>query len=410
MAGIALLSLAVAFPVAAQDEGGADAPQVLTSDLASRQEVEEESLKVTFVFVDDDQIVKVTIDGEEQPIEAADFLQVVKVFRFEKGRRTITVEVEDEKGNRRVKKYLVAFGVPLKAEKKADGKKPELTIKVIVDASYGTDSNPTLDISLPGAVAGLIPSDVELPDLQGAVPDADQPDSRTSLTAVVAASLHSLSGFAGIADTAYAKPDNSALATRALFLGGQYKLADPAASGLVVGLTMMDIDVGGNDHSLNNVFSLGWEFRSKDEDGSAKRVVAVELTTKDFSKATLTDGSQSALKYDSSSRDPENLDSFRQVTSVGTNTEGVADTDFSFFAYKANWANRWDVGLRLDIGMDFQFRQATESGLRTKLSFGVGWQFSKDFSAMLTYQNLTNLALTSPYEKTVTGLTVKGAF
>ncbi len=88
IAWCAALWMCVAFTATAQEN---EAPQVLTSDLALRQVVTSEKLTVNFVIVDDDKVVKVTIDGEEQNFTPEDTVILVKEFTFSTGRRVINV-------------------------------------------------------------------------------------------------------------------------------------------------------------------------------------------------------------------------------------------------------------------------------------------------------------------------------
>lgn len=413
---MALFCLGFTAQLLAQD-GGGDAPQILTTDLASEMEAQSEQITVNFVIVDSDQVTKVTIDGEPQTFDPGDTVLITKEFRFTKGIRVITVVAEDEEGNIKEKTFRVAFGVPLSGEGEKKKEDDKLTYKVALELKYEVDDNPTNDLSLPMEVGSL-------GSVQGVVNDSEQPDNKTSLNVILSGSYGATSGYFGYLTSSYDKAENVNLGTNIMLLGALHKFAGAGKPGFQLGYTLMDINVGGNDYSLNQTLAPGFEFQSVDEDGSYKKVLGFDLIMKSFSEGDRDAVTQYTLKYTNNFKDKDKLDSSKGVTALGTSSEGTIESENTFFSYDADWINKWDSGYRLDAGFGFQYRTypndaeiltdeilgTTRVDVPLRFSMGTGWHFTKDISAMLNYKYLFNLSNDSPYVRTVYGLTVKGSF
>ncbi len=84
-----------------------DAPQILTSDLFRKQVIKTDKLSVSFVFLDSDNIVEITINGQLEKFEPDNAIVVNKVFEIAEIEVVITVIATDEAGNKREKSYFV---------------------------------------------------------------------------------------------------------------------------------------------------------------------------------------------------------------------------------------------------------------------------------------------------------------
>ncbi len=413
IAWCAALWMCVAFTATAQEN---EAPQVLTSDLALRQVVTSEKLTVNFVIVDDDKVVKVTIDGEPQNFTPEDTVMLVKEFTFTPGRRVIRVEVEDEKGNKRERTFLVAYGVPLAPlkAKKEEKREAKLRINYVVEGAYEIDTNPTQDLSLPFKLDGE--------EVQGVVDDSEQEDTRQTAKGVVSMSTGPWAAFFGFSNTAYSDPDNESLGSFVFFIGGNWSPGQ--GEGFQVAGTYSDVDIGGEDYATLLTVTPGLGYTSSDEDGTQRAALNLEITSKSFDSSERSGVTQFALKWVRNDTDKENLDRSKKTWSLGSASEGTPDSEFSFLGYDADWKNRWESGFRLDIGFGYQYRTypndediisaelfgTTRVDNVLRFSTGLGWAFTPSIEALLNYRYLVDLSNDSPYVRTIYGLNVKGTF
>ena len=406
---LAALCLGLAFGASAQEE----APQVLTSDLALRQEVESSTLTVNFVIVDEDTITKVTIDGEEQTIIPGDTVLITKEFVFTRGRQIIRVVAEDEEGNRRERSYLVAFGVPLEPPPE-ERKEEKLIIGFVFDVRLEVDDNPTQDLSLPFTVS-------EIGELEGVIDDSEQEDTRTTLKGLASVSQGKYSGYIGFVDTSYSDDDNEFLESQVIFLGGATKFGSDRQ--WILGAALSDIDLGGNDFATLITVSPGYETRDKEEDGTSKTLYGADVSSKMFEDGTRDDGIEWAIKRNYSFLETNKLDTYRGRLALGSRTEGTNESEFFFFRWDGDWANKWDSGFRWDIGLGYQYRDyPNDEDILTdelfgdtrvdnlfRVSTGVGLDFGK-LSLMFNYNYTIDLSNDSPYVRQIYGLSLQGVF
>ena len=411
IAWCAALWLCVAFTVTAQES---DAPQVLSTDLAIRQVVESDQLTVTFVIVDEDTITKITIDGEPQSFAPGDTVMITKEFTFTPGRRVIKVEVEDEAGNKRERSYLVAFRVPLEPEKPKE-KAAGLRVNFIVEAAFEVDDNPTQDLSLPVTVS-------QIGEIEGVVDDSEQEDTRQIVKGVVSLSGDKWSTYLGIASTTYSDSDNQNLESDVVFIGGNWNPGQ--GNGFQLGATWTDVDLGGEDYVTLLTLSPATQSTSNDSEGTHRSLWGLDVTSKTFDLPDRKDDTLFTLKWVRNSVDKENQDSSRKVLAVGTSSEGTPATEFNFIGWDADWKNRWDSGLRWDIGWAYAYRDyPNDEDIITddlfgdtrvdnvfRFSTGVGWEFTPQISALFNYRYVFDLSNDSPYVRQVYGLNVKGVF
>lgn len=394
----------------AQGNGADDPPEILTSDLARKQVVNSDRRTVHFVIVDSDTVSEVYINGERQTITPGDTVALTKELRFQQGRQLVEVVAVDERGNRRERSYLVLYGAE---EEEA----PELRIRGLVEARYELDGNPTNDLSSPIPIAGL--------ELDGAVPDEEQTDSRTTLKGTVVASYGGWLGFGGAQMIDYAKSENETLDAQILFVGGGYtaKLSPNTSIPLLV--TFSDVNIGDNDYATILALSPGYVVTGTDpDDGDSERTLyGVDVISKEFAESERDAVTQFTLKWNYRAIDPEKQDTYTRRIALGTSSEGREETEYSFAGIDWDWNLNWDTGLKFDVGLGYQYRSfpnddpLTDEFLGTtrvdnliRFSGGPGWQFTKDWSAMFNFRYLTDLSNKSPYVRVVYGVVVNGAF
>ena len=393
------------------------APQILTSDLIRTQTVEEQTKEVSFVIVDSDNIVEVSIDGEPQVFEPNSTVVIDKTFTFKKGKSIITVVAVDEKGNKQEKTYLVGFQVTedpamVKAEKKAD----KLFWKVQVGMDYEIDDNPTLDFSSPIDVEGL--------DIQGVVPDNEQPDNRQSVKATLILGLGKIIGIAGINQTTYAKSENEFLNSLAVYLGAGYRITLDNTRSLLLNFLFLDINVGTGDYSQNQIFSPAFQSSYKDSDGFYRHLFGLDYTIKSFADSNLSAGNQMVWKWEYNSLDAERLDNFKSLIAYGSGNDGTDISKNTYYGIDLDWENRWESGFKWDLGFGLKYINyenepplSSEAGLgsvRVDLPFrfsnAFGLQFTDNWYAKFTYDYTLNLSNKNIYVRTIQGISVAGAF
>ncbi|MCP4294233.1 MAG: hypothetical protein GY786_01350 [Proteobacteria bacterium] len=392
-----------------------EAPQILTSDLVRKQVVEEATLDVSFVIVDDDNIDTVLINGTFHEFEKGNTISIAKQFTFQPGKTLITVVAIDEAGNRREKSFLVGYGEE-GAQALDDSDKEEAPYKLTMQAglSLEADSNPTNDISSPVKIGDL--------DLQGVISDSGQPDNKKSIRVLAALTSGSLSGYVGLTKSDYDKSTNSSMNTQTLFAGGNYTLTQSKTLSIPISLMIVDINAGDNDFSQNISIGPGVQFNSEDNDGFYVHNLGVDITTMAYADSSKSAGSQTTLYWDYNSLDKEKLDNFRFLLSTGSAATGSKESENSYLGFDMDWTNRWESGLNWDLGfglakLDYanDIPLTAELG-ETRLDFlirfsnGLGWAFSPEWNLVYNYRYLFNLSNKTPYVRIVTGLTINGAF
>ncbi len=393
------------------------APQILTSDLARKQIIRKEYKLVSFVFIDDDNITEILINGKSQEFEPNTTVTITKKYRFQKGVSVITVVATDEKGNKREKSFLIGMGVT-KEGKSASGAQQQAGFvwNAKLDIAFEADDNPTLDLSSPVSIGDI--------DIQGVIPDSEQPDTRYSIQAAFIGALDGVNSFAGFKQITYSKSSNDFLNSQTIFLGAGYNKALSENSIFTVYYMFMDINVGGSDFSQNHFIIPNIEFSSSDPDGFYRHMFGLTFASKDFAGDELTDASQIELKWEYNSLDAEKMDNFRSIIALGTSDEGTEESQATFCSFDFDWTNKWESGLKWDAGFGFQYRDyknetplSENTGLGTtrvdfpiRISTGLGWQFNETWKAMYNYDYVFNLSNKSPYVRTIHGVTVSGLF
>ena len=407
------LGVGLCFPAAlwAQGNGADDPPEILTSDLARKQAVDSDRRTVNFVIVDSDTVSEVYINGERQNITPGDTVVLTKELRFKQGRQLVEVVAVDERGNRRERSYLVLYGV------EDEGEAPMLQLRGLVEFRFEFDDNPTNDISSPIPIAGL--------ELDGAVPDDEQTDTRTTLKGTVVASYGALVGFAGVQQIDYAKTENETLDAQILFVGGGYTVKLSPNTSLPLLATFTDVNIGTNDYATVLSLSPGYAITGTDpESGESERTLfGLDLISKEFAQSERDAVTQYTLKWNYRATDPERQDTYNRRIGVGTASEGREETEYTFAGIDWDWNLNWDTGLKFDVGLGYQYRSypnddpltdeflgSTRIDNLIRFSGGPGWQFTKDWSAMFNFRYLTDLSNKSPYVRVVYGVAVNGAF
>ncbi len=405
-----------------------DPPQILTSDLALKQMIEDPTKVVSFVIVDSDNISEVTINGKKQEFIPAPIVEITKKFRFKPGKTLIKVVATDEAGNAREKTFLVGFGKDIKLGLEEKKKPTKFSWKANVGLKYESDSNPTNDISTPIEIEGL--------DLQGVVPDEEQPDIRTTGNALFSAGYGNLFGYLGGAVSKYSKKDNELLNSEAAFTGIGYRIplsktydtkcTDFAkhkcpfykTTNILLNCQFIDINVGEADYSQNGTLSAGVEFKKNNEKGNRKHLFAIDYTHKEFAEKERETGSESQFKWKYNSLDAQKLDDFQFKFLAGTGDDGTEESENTFMGMDFDWFNKWEIGLKFDIGFGMAYRNykndvplTTETPLgKTRVdapirfSTGLGWEFPFNLKLMYNFKYIFNLSNATPYVRIIHGL------
>lgn len=387
-----------------------DPPQILTSDLALKQMIEDPVKVVSFVIVDSDNIIEVTINGEKQEFMPAPVVEITKKFRFNPGRTLIEVVATDEAGNMRGKTFLVGLGEGIKLGLEEEKKPARFSWKADVGFNYESDSNPTLDISTPIEIGGL--------DLEGVVLDSEQTDIRTTGNVLFSGGYGNLFGYLGYAVSKYSKKDNELLNSEVVFTGIGYYIPFSKTSNILLNGQFIDINVGEADYSQNGTLSTGVEFKKDNEKGIRKHLFAIDYTHKDFAAKERGTGSQGEFKYKFNSLDAEKLDDFQFKFVAGSGDDGFKVTENTFVETDFDWFNKWEMGLKFDIGFGMAYRNykndiplttqtflgATRVDAPLRFSTGLGWEFPFNLELMYNFEYTFNLSNDTPYVRIIHGL------
>ena len=415
---LAVWSGSLATPLWAQGEN--NPPEVLTSDLSLKTVLESNRVQVDFVIVDDDKVVEVTINGEPQTFEPAETVLLTKVLEFGQEASQVVVSAKDEAGNTKTVTYTV-FPPGVDPDRQPVVQKEAMTWFASYDARYEMDDNPTQDLSSPVSIGGI--------DLQGVVPDDQQDDNRTNLLAMGGVAKGPWSAFLGAARIGYSKAKIAEQYNVAIYFAGMgYRLPK---GGFDFGYVFSDINLAKSDYSLVHTVSPGYRVLSEDEDGKGTTLYSLDILRKQFADSSTPgvpklqeDTTVFTLRWDYTEIDPQGQDTYIRKLHIGTESEGLPDSEFDYLSTDFDWKNKWDSGLLFDIGFGLAYRDfKTDEPLTTdtylgdtrvdapmRISTGLGWTFSELVNLMLGYQYTFNLSNKTPYERQIIGLGVNGTF
>ena len=402
-------------PVFAQKEENKEAPQILTTDLTRRQEVNSSQLDVSFVIYDDDAISEVTINGEKQDFIPANTLSIDKRLRFKRGTNTIVVTAVDEKGNKRTNRYLVAFGTKL--EEAAPAKKEGgFDWKIAGSLQYNSDSNPNNDLGLP---PGVDTGDVTI---EGQIADDEQSDTQTVANLVATFTFGKLKALAGFIQSDYSKDIYEHLDTQTILAGVSY---GPRASekGLAGQYMLLDVNMGGEDFAQYHIINAGYQIGQHDkEDGTTRNLLGVVYNHKVFADSDLDTGSTLLFQWERTNLDAEKLDFFKSMLAYGNGNDGTEESEFSAFMMDLDWSNKWESGLLQGTGFGLHYKEypnqeplVSDAGdsrvdVPFRFSFHLGWAFTKDWALKFNYKYKVNISSKDFYYRTITGIQLNGAF
>ena len=162
----------------------------------------------------------------------------------------------------------------------------------------------------------------------------------------------------------------------------------------------------------------------QDEDGTTRHRFAVDLTLRQFARSEQDDVTTQRAAWTYFNLDPEGLDSFRSVVSLGSSSEGFDESEYTFVAGNFDWKNRWDSGLLFNIGFGLEYRDYANDEPLSKdtplgdtrvdtlwrFSAAPGWRFTDSISALFNYRYVTDISNKAPYVRQVYGLVVRGVF
>lgn len=398
-----------------QSTGPKEAPEILTTDLVRRQKVDIGRLDASFVIYDDDEITEVKINGVPKSFVPANTLTIDETLIFKWGKNIVTIEATDERGNKRVKKYIVAYGVELEpSSEDSDKKGSKLSWKIVGDIQYNTDSNPNNDLGLPIDTGDIT--------IEGQISDENQADTQTAINLVGIIGYGKLKAIAGYSQSSYSKEIYESLANSVLILGGSYT---PKADedGLNAQYLMLDISMNKASFAQYHIFKLGYQFgRKDDEDGTTRHLWGLVYNHKLFADGALDAGNNLQLGWEYTNLDAEKLDSFKSVMAVNTGSEGSDSSKYSGYTFDFDWFNKWNSGFLLDMGFGLHYKEFPNQqplskdlgdkrvDIPIRYSTSLGWAFNDDWSLKANYEYKVNVSTKSPYYKSITGLQLKGGF
>ena len=404
-------------------EEDTNAPQILTTDLIRKQILKDPEKVVSFVFVDENNITEILINGVSQNFKNSDTVLINKKFVFEAGKNIVEVIVVDQAGNSRKKTFLVGLGEEVDLEKeivsdeetKKDEKSKKYLLKTSFALSYELDDNPSNDFSTPVAVKGM--------DIKGVVDDSEQADYRSVANLALALGTGAINGFIGGIKTTYSKQKNKSINSQATFVGVGLRLKYIEDDFFVLNYLLTDVNVGENDFSQTHSLTPGMLFNSKDEEGIYKHLLTMNYTAADFSDQADEDSPSYSVKWEYHSMDADLLDDYRFQLAYGYSSSGTKDSELTFTGLDFDWYNRWETGLKWDLGFGLQYKKyATAEPLTNeflgntrvdvpiRFSNTFGWQFNQNWKLLLNYRYSLNISNKSIYVRTISGLILKGAF
>lgn len=412
----AALVLVLAVPVAWGQDKDNNPPQILTSDLALKTVLEHERVDATFVIVDTDNIVQVTIDGVKQAIKPSDTIEVAHTFDFTKDVTRVEVTATDEHGHTGKVVYTVYKPGVNPATVAGPAGKPKLQWYANYDVRLETDTNPSNDLSSPIKIQGI--------SLTGVVPDSQQTDTRKNILATGGISMGNWSAFVGVSKISYGKSNNTPYDVQQTFLGGIGRLPLSQSTAFRVGYTFTDINLGSHDYSQQHTISPGFRFVTAGKDYTGSTLLGMDLTLKKFASSLQNNTTDETLKWTYNSTSKDRGARYDRVLAVGRSSEGIDVTQYNFLNASWDWRNRWDSGLLFNIGFGLEYRNypndqplSTDTPLGNKrvdipgrFSFGLGYQFLPQVKLMGRYQYLVNLSNKSPYLRQIYGIGVNGTF
>ena len=404
-------------------EEDTNAPQILTTDLIRKQILKDPEKVVSFVFVDENNITEILINGVSQNFKNSDTVLINKKFVFEAGKNIVEVIVVDQAGNSHKKTFLVGLGEEVDLEKeivsdeetKKDEKAKKYLLKTSFALSYELDDNPSNDFSTPVAVKGV--------DIKGVVDDSEQADYRSVGNLTLALGTGAVNGFIGGIKTTYSKQKNKSINSQAAFVGVGLRLKYIEDDFFVLNYLLTDVNVGGNDFSQTHSLTPGMLFNSKDEEGIYKHLLTMNYTAADFSDQADEDSPSYSVKWEYHSKDADLLDDYRFQLAYGYSSSGTKDSELTFTGLDFDWHNRWETGLKWDLGFGLQYKKyATAEPLTNeflgntrvdvpiRFSNTFGWQFNPSWKLLLNYKYSLNISNKLIYVRTISGLILKGAF
>ncbi len=410
------------FPVSslyAQGDENEAAPEILTTDLVRRQQVESSQLEVSFVIYDDDAITDVIINGESQSFEPATTLNIEKMLNFVEGKNIITVKAIDVNGNERTKNYLVAYGVDLASleEEQPTADKAEdegFKWKIVGGIQLNSDSNPSNDLSLPIAIEDF--------EITGQIDDAEQTDTQTAINLMGIFSYGKIGGLVGYAQGTYSKDIYETLNSAVMIAGVSY-VPKPNEDGFDGRYTLMDIKLGSEAYAQYHIFKVGYQFgRSDKEDGTTRHLWGLLYNHKIFDDSALDTGNITLFRWEYTNLDADNLDFFKSVIAFGSGSDGTEKTEYSGFAIDFDWSNQWESGFMQGIGMGLHYKTFpndeplisdlgdSRTDLPIRLSFSLGWAFTPNWSLQYKYDYKVNISTKKPSQRIINGLQLKGGF
>ncbi|MCP4752711.1 MAG: hypothetical protein GY866_17630 [Proteobacteria bacterium] len=401
---------------------GESLPQILTSDLIYRQQVEQAARNVSFVVVGRSPIQEVRINGQEQTFTPSKLVVVDKDFHFSPGKNRIEVVAVDKAGRRKSETYLVFYMT--KETAPPEEKREESLWSLQGGFGLELDDNPTYHLGSPIAIGDIEPEELEQVDdeTESSPLDRQEADNLANHRLLLLLSLGPFSLFAGENGIVYQKEENASLDSQIFYGGGGLNVGIGENGRLLLTLLATDINIGGENYALHYTVSPALQWSNEDEGSASRHSLGLSATFKDFASLTHEDDIQGVIAWKYRSLDKKQQDLFLYVFTVGNTWEGTEESEYLFAGMDFDWKNAWPGGMRWDFGFGGSYREyktgvplSTNTPLGSyrvdvplRLSTSLGWAFANSWQVALDCRYTFNYSNNAPYQRRVYGLRLQG--
>ena len=396
-------------------------PRILSSDLPSRLIVEQDTIEVTFVVVDTDDVVEVRVNGQREPIRPGPTVAIRKTLILRQESQRVRVEATDERGNRRERQFIVYYDPQgtLRERLKASEEAPPSAWSIYFALAQQRDTNPSNDLSLPISLPGVS-------DIEGTIPDDQQGDDRTLLNLGTVFRLGQFDGYAGLQNITYGKAINEGLQSTVLFTGGTYAFTQEPnrKDHLRLGAVFVDINVGGEDYALVSHLIASYRLPLPEKRRKRYHDFGLDLKAKTFAGERRQEVQFADIHWTYARQNNDRTASFQSKLLLGSESEGTPESQFDQLVETLQWRNMWNNKLVYDTTLRIQYRQFVSAEALIDQLYGgdkrvdsivdwsqaFGYQWHPLWRVALELESRMDVSNRSPYVRYIYGLRLQGGF